>query len=145
VPCFTINLNDAPEDHLGRLFEIMQIMARLNDDSDEIAITIKLPADELPQIATSRADNTGHAIHTHADPAEITSVNAGSVRDSAVFARPEFLGVRTGRRWYKAIDDPQVLRRLIDVKLPAQTLIGGEGLDGVTDPLAAPDPPVRII
>ncbi|GDY33904.1 recombinase family protein [Gandjariella thermophila] len=51
LPYLAVNLADAPEPLLRRLFEITQLSVRLHDDSDEVTITIKLPADELPQIA----------------------------------------------------------------------------------------------
>nr|CTQ91332.1 hypothetical protein [Kibdelosporangium sp. MJ126-NF4] len=51
LPYLALNLTDAPEQLLRRLFEITQLTIRLYEDSDQVTITIKLPADQLPEIA----------------------------------------------------------------------------------------------
>ncbi|MGP4018814.1 recombinase family protein [Saccharopolyspora sp. 5N708] len=51
LPYLALNLTHAPEALLRRLFEITHLTVRLRDDSDEATITIKLHADQLPQIA----------------------------------------------------------------------------------------------
>nr|WP_232328117.1 recombinase family protein [Kibdelosporangium sp. MJ126-NF4]CEL17462.1 Site-specific recombinase [Kibdelosporangium sp. MJ126-NF4]CTQ91311.1 Site-specific recombinase [Kibdelosporangium sp. MJ126-NF4] len=51
LPYLALNLADAPEQLLRRLFEITQLTIRLHEDSDQVTITIKLPADQLPEIA----------------------------------------------------------------------------------------------
>lgn len=42
---------DAPEPLLRRSFETTQLSVRLHHDTDEVTITINLPADQLPEIA----------------------------------------------------------------------------------------------
>ncbi|MGW4828313.1 hypothetical protein [Amycolatopsis sp. SB7-3] len=51
APFLTLNLANAPEEHLRRLFEIVQLAVRLVDDSDEVKIEARLPAHDLPHIA----------------------------------------------------------------------------------------------
>lgn len=47
LPFLALNLADAPEALLRRLFEITQLGVRLHEDTDHVTITIKLPADRL--------------------------------------------------------------------------------------------------
>jgi site-specific DNA recombinase len=70
LPYVTINLAEAPEEQLRRLFEIMRLTVHLIDDSDEIRITIQLPADELPQIAHQAETTTQAMPSTHKAPAQ---------------------------------------------------------------------------
>jgi hypothetical protein len=56
LPYLALNLGNAPE--LRRLFEITQLSARLRDDSDHVTITIKLLADQLPEIAHAAERST---------------------------------------------------------------------------------------
>ena len=60
LPYLALNLNNAREPQLRKLFEITQLSVRLHDDTDHVTITIKLPADQLPQIthAAERIINT---------------------------------------------------------------------------------------
>ncbi len=51
LPYLTLNLSAAPEQLLQRLFEVTQLTVQLSDDSTHVTITIKLPADQLPDIA----------------------------------------------------------------------------------------------
>lgn len=70
LPFLAINLAEAPEEQLRRLFETMQLTVNLIDDTDEIVITIKLPSDELPQIV-HQAERTVEAMpSTHKTPAQ---------------------------------------------------------------------------
>jgi hypothetical protein len=47
----TLTLADAPEPMLRGLFEITNLTIQLQPDSDDVTITIRLPAEELPLIA----------------------------------------------------------------------------------------------
>jgi DNA invertase Pin-like site-specific DNA recombinase len=51
LPYLTLNLAGAPEPLLRRLFEITRLSVRLHDDTDHVTIGIRLPADQLPDIA----------------------------------------------------------------------------------------------
>ena len=51
LPFLALNLPGAPEELLRQLFEITQLGVRLHEDSDHVTITIKLPADQLSEIA----------------------------------------------------------------------------------------------
>jgi site-specific DNA recombinase len=51
LPHLQLNLADAPETQLRRLFEITQLNVHLREYGAEATISIKLPADELPQAA----------------------------------------------------------------------------------------------
>lgn len=51
LPYLTINLSAAPEVLLRRLFAVTQLTVQLNDEMTHATITIKLPADQLPEIA----------------------------------------------------------------------------------------------
>lgn len=58
LPYLRVDLAQAPEEHLRRLFEITQLTVRLHGDSDEVTIAIKLSADDLPQIANAAERTT---------------------------------------------------------------------------------------
>ncbi|WP_265934325.1 recombinase family protein [Actinacidiphila acididurans] len=51
LPYVAMNLTDAPEPLLQRLFELTQLTVRLHADSDDLTLTITLPADYLPDLA----------------------------------------------------------------------------------------------
>src|SRR5215470_12344699 len=56
LPHLALNLANAPETLLRRLFEITRLTVRLHDDSDHVTITITLPAEQLPEIAHAAAE-----------------------------------------------------------------------------------------
>jgi hypothetical protein len=43
---------------LRRLFEITNLAVRIHDNSDDVTISIRLPADDLPQAAHAAEKNT---------------------------------------------------------------------------------------
>lgn len=51
LPYVALNLVNAPEPLLRRLFKITQMEVRLHGGSDDVTITIRLPGDQLPAIA----------------------------------------------------------------------------------------------
>jgi site-specific DNA recombinase len=51
LPYLTENLAEAPEQLLRGLFETTHLAVRLHPDSNDVTITIRLPADDLPHIA----------------------------------------------------------------------------------------------
>jgi hypothetical protein len=60
LPYLTLALAQAPEPLLRGLFEITNLSVRLHPDSDDVTLSIRLPADELSQIthAAERITNT---------------------------------------------------------------------------------------
>lgn len=60
LPHLTLNLTKAPEQLLRGLFETTHLTIRLHPDSDDVTISIRLPADDLPTIAhaVERIPNT---------------------------------------------------------------------------------------
>jgi hypothetical protein len=60
LPYLTLKLAEAPEPMLRGLFEITHLTVQLHPDSDDVTITIRLPAEELYQIADTaeRITNT---------------------------------------------------------------------------------------
>jgi hypothetical protein len=60
LPYLKVNLAAAPELLLRGMFEVTNLTVRLHPDSDEATISIRLPADELHQIADTaeRITNT---------------------------------------------------------------------------------------
>lgn len=79
LPYLTLKLADAPEPMLRGLFEITNLTVQLHPDSDDVTITIRLPADELSQIADAaeRITNTmPHAQETPAQPAGAACADA---------------------------------------------------------------------
>ncbi|WP_275294602.1 recombinase family protein [Amycolatopsis sp. La24] len=82
LPVLALNLAYAPEDQLRRLFEILQLGVRLVEDTDEVTIQIKLPADDLPEIAI-QADRTARTM----SPKNVMPVQrTGGAREDAVRA-----------------------------------------------------------
>ncbi|WP_255375868.1 zinc ribbon domain-containing protein [Saccharomonospora sp. CUA-673] len=77
LPYLALNLAHAPEALLRRLFETTQLTVALNGDTDEVTITIKLPADDLPHIAQAAERITETMPSTHNTPAQ--PAGAGSV------------------------------------------------------------------
>lgn len=70
LPHLTLNFANAPEVQLRRLFETIQLTVRLIKNTDEVNIEIKLPADDLPQIA-QQAERTSLTMpSTHQTPAQ---------------------------------------------------------------------------
>ncbi|MFD0182990.1 recombinase family protein [Streptomyces sp. NPDC127133] len=53
LPYLALNLVRAPEQLLRQLFEVIQLTVRLHYNPDEVTIRITLPADLLPDIATT--------------------------------------------------------------------------------------------
>lgn len=91
LPYLALNLANAPEELLRRLFEITQLTIGPNGDSDEVTITITLPADDLPHIGhvAERIIETVPSTHnTPAQPAGAGSVDAvrapGPIRTDTV-------------------------------------------------------------
>ncbi|WP_378733950.1 hypothetical protein [Nocardia brasiliensis] len=72
LPYLTLNLAEAPEPLLRRLFEVTQLNIHLQDDGRRVTITIKLPADELPQVAHAAASISSSAIATQEPPRQTT-------------------------------------------------------------------------
>jgi site-specific DNA recombinase len=68
LPFLALSLAEAPEALLRRLFEITQLGVRLHEDSDHVTITIKLPADRLPEIAEAAERMT--MLETQETPAQ---------------------------------------------------------------------------
>ncbi len=56
LPYLTANLSAAPEALLRRLFEATNLTVRLSDDGNHVAISIRLPADTMPQIVGTVED-----------------------------------------------------------------------------------------
>ncbi|WP_037321432.1 hypothetical protein [Amycolatopsis orientalis] len=50
LPYLAVNLAKAPEPYLRALFEAVQLAIMVHDDGEHATITIKLPADQLPEI-----------------------------------------------------------------------------------------------
>ncbi|GAA3582093.1 hypothetical protein GCM10022222_78620 [Amycolatopsis ultiminotia] len=63
LPFLTMNLADAPEKHLRSLFEALQLTVGLIEDTDKVTIEIRLPADELAQIAV-QAERTSKTMRS---------------------------------------------------------------------------------
>jgi site-specific DNA recombinase len=70
LPYLALNLADAPEPLLRRLFEVTQLAVRLHDDGDHMTISIKLPADQLPEISQAAERITDTMITTQETPAQ---------------------------------------------------------------------------
>jgi site-specific DNA recombinase len=82
LPYLTLDLAEAPEQLLRGLFETTHLAVRLQPDSNDVAITIRLPADDLPHIAhaAERIINTTHTAQ------EIPAQTAGAPCADAVRA-----------------------------------------------------------
>ncbi len=64
LPYLALNLASAPEPLLRALFEATQLTVHLTDDGHHVTITIRLPADDLPQIART-AERITQTMTTH--------------------------------------------------------------------------------
>jgi len=91
LPHLAVNLTQAPEQLLRALFETTRLTVQLQPDSDDVTITIRLPADDLPMItrAAERITNTMPS-------AQQTPGQEGAVRADAVCA-PGAIRTHTGR------------------------------------------------
>ena len=84
LPYLRSNLSRSPEEHLRQLFEITQLTVRLYGDSDEVIISITLPADDLHHVATA-AERTGETVPPTANS---SGHHVPAARDDAVRASP---------------------------------------------------------
>ncbi|WP_156096587.1 recombinase family protein [Amycolatopsis jejuensis] len=84
LPFLALNLADGPEDQLRPLLEILQLGVRLIGDTDNVRIEIKLPADDLPEIA-HHAERTMRTMSpTSTLPAQrVSGAGADAVRASS--------------------------------------------------------------
>jgi site-specific DNA recombinase len=64
LPYLALNLANAPDELLKHLFEVTQLTVRLDDNSDDATISVRLPADNLYKIAhaAERATDTMHTV-----------------------------------------------------------------------------------
>ncbi len=92
LPYLTLNLTEAPDRLLRELFAITHLTVRLHPDSDDVTITIRLPATELPVIAEAAERITNTMDTAQETPAQ----NAGATRADAVRA-PGAIRTHTGR------------------------------------------------
>jgi site-specific DNA recombinase len=92
LPYLALNLADAPEALLRKLFEISQLAVRSHDEGDRLTITIRLPADQLPDIAHAAERITELMSSTQETPAQ----TAGAACVDAVRA-PGGSRTHTGR------------------------------------------------
>jgi hypothetical protein len=74
LPYLTLKLAEAPEALLRSLFETTHLEVRLHPDDDDVTISIRLPADEIPHIATAAERITNTMITTQETPAQGLSV-----------------------------------------------------------------------
>jgi len=65
LPYLALNLADAPEDLIRRLFEIIQLNVRLDLESDDVTLKITLPADMIPEAVETaeKIENAMPALH----------------------------------------------------------------------------------
>ncbi len=82
LPYLALNLADAPEEHLRRLFELLDLTVQLIDNTDHIILGITLPADDLPQITRQASAVGTPKLATHKTPGQA----AGAIRADAVRA-----------------------------------------------------------
>ena len=92
LPFLALDLTEAPEALLRRLFEITQLGARPHDDTDQVAITIRLPADRLPEVREVMERMSDTMPETQETPAQ----RAGGACVDAVCA-PGAIRTHTGR------------------------------------------------
>ncbi len=69
LPYLATNLAQAPEPYLRALFEAVQLSIMVHDDGEHATITIKLPADQLPEIAQA-AERITEPMNPHELPRE---------------------------------------------------------------------------
>ncbi|WHT17405.1 hypothetical protein N8J89_30355 [Crossiella sp. CA-258035] len=84
LPYLKLNLAEAPEDQLRHLFETLQLAVRLIDDTNEVKIGIRLPADDLLLIS-SQAERITQAMPS-IDKMPVQRV--GGAREDAVRISP---------------------------------------------------------
>jgi site-specific DNA recombinase len=70
LPRITLNLTTAPENLLRALFETTNLTIRLHDGSDQVTISIRLPADDLPHITHTAERITTTMTATQQTPAQ---------------------------------------------------------------------------
>ncbi|GHF50743.1 hypothetical protein FHX82_003929 [Amycolatopsis bartoniae] len=58
LPYVAVNLAEAPENQLRRLFENLQFTVRLIGDTNQVHLEIRLPAEDLPEV-TNTVETTG--------------------------------------------------------------------------------------
>jgi DNA invertase Pin-like site-specific DNA recombinase len=92
LPHLTLNLPDAPEPLLRSLFETTNLTVQLHPDSDDVTISIRLPADDLPHIAHAAERITNTMPHTQETPGQ----RPGATCADAVRA-PGAIRTHTGR------------------------------------------------
>jgi DNA invertase Pin-like site-specific DNA recombinase len=95
LPYLTLNLTSGPEPLLRKLFEITQLGVRLRDDSDQVTITITLPADHIPDIAHA-AERITNTVNT-AQPKPAHTADTGCA-DPVRAPGPNRTGDRTPAR-----------------------------------------------
>jgi hypothetical protein len=64
LPFLEMSLARAPEPLLRQLFELTQLMIELHSGSDEVTLTIRLPADYLPKAADT-AERINETVPQH--------------------------------------------------------------------------------
>lgn len=69
LPYLSVNLARAPEQLLRSLFETTRLTVQLQPDSDDVTLTIRLPADDLPVIARAAERITDTMSETQETPA----------------------------------------------------------------------------
>jgi site-specific DNA recombinase len=89
LPYLALNLVHAPEPLLRTLFELTQLAVRLHEDSGQVTITIKLPADQLPDIVHAAERITDTMPSTQETPAQPADACVDAVRVPAA-ARAAF-------------------------------------------------------
>jgi hypothetical protein len=81
LPYLQLNLTHAPEPLLRGLFETTHLTVQLHPDSDEVTITIRLPAEDLPHIAHAAERITNTMSHAQETPGQdIPEACADAVR-----------------------------------------------------------------
>ena len=96
LPYLTLKLGEAPEPLLRGLFEITNLTVQLHPDSDDVTITIRLPAEELTQIANAAESIT--MTDAHETPAQVAGAAcADAVRapDRTSYEHPLCQGPRS--------------------------------------------------
>ena len=94
LPHLSVNLAEAPEQLLRSLFETTRLTIQLQPDSDDVTITIRLPADELHTVARAAERITNTMPETQETPGQAPGgacVNAvcapGAIRTALTPAR----------------------------------------------------------
>ncbi|KZB82826.1 recombinase family protein [Amycolatopsis regifaucium] len=106
LPYLATNLAKAPEPYLRALFEAVQLAIVVHDDGEHATITIKLPADKLPEIA-----QVAERITEPMNPQDLPAQRAGSACEVPVGAPGQAppgctaggtLSAKTGRHFQDA-------------------------------------------